>query len=211
MPKYDNGERFLELLLGRRSIRRYQEKSVPKSIVDKVLEAAIWAPSAHNRQPWRFVVIVAPEIKSQLAQAMGKQLKKDLIKDGIDASVIEKDVSRSYQRITSAPILVLVCSSMDDMDSYPDERRQMNEWTMAIQSTAMAGQNLLLAAHALGLGACWICAPLFCPEVVQEVLELPMDWQPQGLVTLGYPAEKRAKNRRPFQTCTKYLGNINPD
>ncbi|HCB50070.1 MAG TPA: nitroreductase [Chloroflexi bacterium] len=209
MPRNENGDHFLELLLGRRSIRRYQQKSVPQELVDKLLTAAIWAPSAHNRQPWRFVVISALEKKSQLAQAMGDRLKKDLTQDGVETNVIENDVSRSYRRITAAPLLVLVCSSMEDMDSYPDERRQINEWTMAVQSTAMAGQNLLLAAHALGLGACWMCAPLFCPEVVQEVLELPVNWEPQGLVTIGYPAEKKVKSRRPLHSCTKFLSKIN--
>ncbi len=209
MPRNENGDHFLELLLGRRSIRRYQQKSVPQELVDKLLTAAIWAPSAHNRQPWRFVVISALDKKSQLAQAMGDRLKKDLTQDGVETNVIENDVSRSYRRITAAPLLVLVCSSMEDMDSYPDERRQINEWTMAVQSTAMAGQNLLLAAHALGLGACWMCAPLFCPEVVQEVLELPVNWEPQGLVTIGYPAEKKVKSRRPLHSCTKFLSKIN--
>lgn len=209
MPRNENGDHFLELLLGRRSIRRYQQKSVPQELVDKLLTAAIWAPSAHNRQPWRFVVISALEKKSQLAQAMGDRLKKDLTQDGVETNVIENDVSRSYRRITAAPLLVLVCSSMEDMDSYPDERRQINEWTMAVQSTAMAGQNLLLVAHALGLGACWMCAPLFCPEVVQEVLELPVNWEPQGLVTIGYPAEKKVKSRRPLHSCTKFLSKIN--
>ena len=209
MPRNENGDHFLELLLSRRSIRRYQQKSVPQELVDKLLTAAIWAPSAHNRQPWRFVVISALEKKSQLAQAMGDRLKKDLTQDGVETNVIENDVSRSYRRITAAPLLVLICLSMEDMDSYPDERRQINEWTMAVQSTAMAGQNLLLAAHALGLGACWMCAPLFCPEVVQEVLELPVNWEPQGLVTIGYPAEKKVKSRRPLHSCTKFLSKIN--
>lgn len=209
MPRNENSDHFLEILLGRRSIRRYQQKSVPQALVDKLLTAAIWAPSAHNRQPWRFVVISALEKKSQLAQAMGDRLKKDLTRDGVETNVIENDVSRSYRRLTAAPLLVLVCLSMEDMDSYPDERRQINEWTMAVQSTAMAGQNLLLAAHALGLGACWMCAPLFCPEVVQEVLELPVNWEPQGLVTIGYPAEKKVKSRRPLHSCTKFLSKIN--
>lgn len=198
-------EHFMELILGRRSIRRYHQKAVPQSLVNQLLTAATWAPSAHNRQPWRFVVISGLEKKRRLAQAMGDKLKRDLTRDGVDSMLIEKDVSRSYRRITGAPLLVLVCTSMEDMDSYPDERRQTNEWTMAIQSTAMAGQNLLLTAHALGLGACWMCAPLFCPEVVQEVLELPMDWQPQGLVTIGFPAETKEKDRLPINSFTLFL------
>jgi coenzyme F420-0:L-glutamate ligase/coenzyme F420-1:gamma-L-glutamate ligase len=64
----------------------------------------------------------------------------------------------------------------------------------------MAGQNLLLAAHEAGLGACWMCAPLFCPDVVGSALDLPEDWQPQALVTLGYPMETREKTRQPLET-----------
>ena len=60
---------------------------------------------------------------------------------------------------------------------------------MAAQSTAMALQNLLLAAHADGLGACWMCAPLFCPGAVRQALDLPPGWEPQALVTLGFPVD----------------------
>jgi nitroreductase len=74
------------------------------------------------------------------------------------------------------------------MDQYPDERRRTAERIMAIQSTAMAMQNLLLAAHAEGLGACVMCAPLFCAPTVAAALGLPEGWEPQSLVTLGPPA-----------------------
>ncbi len=88
---------------------------------------------------------------------------------------------------------------MSDMDNYPDPHRDQNEYIMAVQSAALAGQNLLLAAHDAGLGACWLCAPLFCPDVVRATLGLPADWQPQALITLGYPAETREKTRNPLE------------
>jgi nitroreductase len=69
----------------------------------------------------------------------------------------------------------------------------------------MAGQNLLLAAHQLGLGACWMCAPLFCPQTVRDALNLPADWQPQGLIALGYPAESKTKSREPLDSRTLWL------
>ncbi len=84
-----------------------------------------------------------------------------------------------------------------DMDRYPDARRSDAEYIMAVQSTAMATQNVLLAAHAEGLGACWMCAPLFCQEQVRTVLAMPDDWEPQALLTLGYPARPgKLKARR---------------
>lgn len=189
---------FLPFLRSRRSIRRYRPEPVPQTLVEQILEAATWAPSAHNRQPWRFAVLREQQPKERLATAMGRRLRADLEADGVPDSVIGKDVHRSYQRITGAPIVIVICLSMEDMDTYPDERRRRNEWIMATQSTAMAGQNLLLAAHALGLGACWMCAPLFVPELVRETLGLPAAWEPQGLVTLGYPAESKTKTRQPL-------------
>ena len=196
---------YLTWMMSRRSIRRYKPEPVPPALVEQLLTAAIWAPSAHNRQPWRFAVITGSETKRSLAAAMGQKLRSDLTADKVPANVIEKDVSRSYQRITDAPLLVLLCQSMQDMDSYPDERRQGKEWVMATQSTAMAAQNFLLAAHALGLGACWMCAPLFCPQVVKQTLNLPADWEPQALLTAGYPAETKEKTRQPLTTRILYL------
>ncbi len=101
-------------------------------------------------------------------------------------------------RIANAPAVIVSCLSMADMDSYPDARRAQSEYLMAVQSTALACQNLLLAAHAAGLGACWLCAPLFVPETVRAVLDLPVDWEPQALITLGWPAEVKEKQRAPL-------------
>jgi coenzyme F420-0:L-glutamate ligase / coenzyme F420-1:gamma-L-glutamate ligase len=183
----------------RRSIRRYQPQAVPQTLITQMLEAAVYAPSAHNRQPWRFFVLTDAARKEQLAANMGARLRRDLQADGVADDVIAADTGRSYARITGAAALIVVCLSMIDMDTYPDERRQHNEFLMAAQSTAMAGQNLLLAAHALGLGACWMCAPLFAPDVVRTTLALPDDWQPQGMVTLGYAAETKTKTRHALE------------
>ena len=76
---------------------------------------------------------------------------------------------------------------------------------MATQSTAMAGQNILLMAQTLGLGACWLCAPLFAPRLVASTLDLPVDWEPQGLITLGYPAQTRKKTRSRVEEKTLFL------
>lgn len=190
---------ILHTIMSRRSIRRYRPDPVPRETIETLLTAAIWSPSAHNRQPFRFCVVDNPAIKERLARAMGEQLRRDLEADGVSEDVIAADTGRSYARITSAPVVITLCLSMMDMDIYPDQRRAHNEYVMAVQSTAMAGQNLLLAAHDAGLGACWMCAPLFCPDVVKAALELPDDWQPQALITLGYPAEAREKTRHPLE------------
>jgi coenzyme F420-0:L-glutamate ligase / coenzyme F420-1:gamma-L-glutamate ligase len=159
---------------------------------------AVWAPSAHNRQPWRFCVVTSREMKERLAAVMGERWAEDLRADGVDEATIERRVAASRARMSSAAALVAAALSMEDMDTYPDQRRCEAERTMAVQSTALACQNLLLAAHAYGLGACWMCAPLFAPELVRKTLELPEAWQPQALVTLGYAAEERVSEREPL-------------
>ncbi|MFW5709015.1 MAG: nitroreductase family protein [Chloroflexota bacterium] len=199
MDSFEHYTPTMTTILSRRSLRRYQTKPIPENVIWQILKAGHWAPSAHNRQPWRLAVIQSASAKEQLARAMGARLRSDLEHDQVPEDVIVKDVNRSYDRITSAPVLILLCLSMVDMDSYPDEQRNTNEWVMAVQSTAMAGQNMLLAAHDAGLGACWMCAPLFCPDVVRDTLALPPDWQAQGMLTIGYPAQERQKSRRPLE------------
>ena len=193
-----NATELLDFMRGRRSLRRYLPDQVPRDAIECLLEAAIWAPSAHNRQPWRFVIINERATKERLAREMGNALRRDLVADGLESALIEADVGRSYERITSAPLLIMVCMSLGDMDLYADEERSSHERTMAQQSAAMAGQNMLLMAEKLGLGACWMCAPLFCQALVAAVLRLPSDWIPQGMITLGYPAQRRERSREPL-------------
>ena len=184
------------LFTERRSIRNFLAEPVSRDVLEALLQAAVSAPSAHNRQPWRFLVIDGLVAKQRLALAMGEKLRADRLRDGDAEAAIASDVSRSFARLTGAPVLVLVCVSMIDMDRYADVHRQQCERTMAIQGTAMAAQNLLLAAHAAGLGACWMCAPLFCPDTVASALPLPDDWEPQGIVALGHPADRGKPFRR---------------
>jgi len=176
------------IIRGRRSIRRYVAARIDQAIAERLLTAAISAPSAHNRQPWRFAVVEDAVWKERLAVQMGNRLREDRLADGDDPEDVARDVARSHARITEAPLLILVCFDIRDMDQYPDERRRAAERVMAIQSTAMATQNILLAAHAEGLGACVMCAPLFCGNTVVAALELPEGWEPQSLVTIGPPA-----------------------
>lgn len=177
-----------QLIQTRRSIRRYSSEAIPREVVREILHAAMRAPSPHNRQPWRFAVLRTNCAKARLALAMGKRLRADRTRDGDDAETIEADISRSRMRIESAPVVILVALTMRDMDAYADQHRANAEHTMAVQSVASAIQNVLLLAHARGLGSCWMCAPLFCPDIVRTSLDLPEEWEPQALITLGLPA-----------------------
>jgi F420 biosynthesis protein FbiB-like protein len=190
---------FESLVKGRRSIRRYEARLVEQQTIEALLEAGTWAPSAHNRQPWRFAVITDSAARETLARRMGDRLRQARLADGDDPRDVEVDATRSYARITSAPLVMVAFLSMEDMDVYPDAERQSAEYLMAVQGVAMAVNNILVAAHAAGLGACWMCAPLFCSDAVVGAVGAPRHWQAQALLTLGYPASKgKPPVRRPL-------------
>jgi coenzyme F420-0:L-glutamate ligase/coenzyme F420-1:gamma-L-glutamate ligase len=179
----------LEQIRSRRSVRHFRQEPVPKETLQRVLQIATLAPSAHNRQPWRFAVLTSQQSKSDLAENMGAEFHTDLLKDGLAEEEARTQVERSRRRIRQAPVVVVLCLDTEAGDSYPDERRQQAEHLMGVQGVAMAGENLLLAAHTLGLGGVWVCAPLFAQETVRKTLTLPQTWQPLGMVLMGFPAK----------------------
>jgi len=158
-----------EAIRTRRSIRRFQAKDVPEELVVKLIDAARWAPSAGNVQPWEFIIVRDPRLKEAIARAALNQ-----------------------RFIAQAPVVIVVCA--DEMRSgrvYGPRGSTL----YCIQDTAAATQNLLLAAHALGLGACWVGA--FNEEEVRRILRIPPGVRPVAIVPVGYPAESpRAPPRR---------------
>ena len=118
---------------------------------------------------------------------MSVEFANDLAKDKILQDEITKRIIRSRERITSAPVIIILNLDMSEMDTYPDKKRKRAEFRMAMQSVASAGHQLLLAAHAEGLGGVWVCSPLFVQETIQQVLALPETWEPHAMYFLGYP------------------------
>ncbi|HET8854109.1 MAG TPA: nitroreductase family protein [Ktedonobacteraceae bacterium] len=192
---------LVSLLQGRRSVRKYQVRTVPRELIEQVLEAARWAPSPHGRQPWRFVVLTRQETKVRLAEHMGETWQQQLQMDGQSAEIVTIRMEKSRQRILTAPAIIIACLYLEDLDRYPDQKRQADETTMAIQSIGAAIQNMLLMAYDLGLDTGWMCAPLFCPEVVCEALNLDTRLIPHALITLGYAAaDPQRRERLPLDT-----------
>lgn len=188
-----------DLIRGRRSVRRFRPDPVPREVIERILEAGRWAPSPHGSQPWRFVILTRPEVKQRLADAMGSTWEENLAMDGQAPEVIEARLAASRRRLTETPVLILVCLFLEDLDRYPDPLRQQAETTMAIQSLGAAAQNILLMAYRLGLDAGWMCAPLFCPQIVRDVLDLDAELIPHALLQVGYAAaDPKRRGRRPL-------------
>lgn len=176
-----------DALTQRRSIRKYTNQPVPYQIVLEVLEAASWAPSAHNSQPWRFIILRDNKLKSRLAEQMAEAWALDLKRDGL--SIENEKVVERRDRFANAPVLILACVTMEGLRKFQDSEKQGFERDLAVQSLGAGLENLLLTAHAAGLGACWFCAPAFCKDTVRKVLKIPDSVEPSALVLMGYPAE----------------------
>ncbi len=198
-PPAGDGMDFMEIIRGRRSVRAFRPDPPSREQIEQIIEAARWAPSPHGRQPWRFVVITRAELKSRLADAMGVEWRAQLSLDGQDADTISLRHRKSQERIIGAPVIILPCLYLEDLDIYPDADRQAAETTMAIQSLGCAVQNMLLAAYALGLDSGWMCAPLFSPEAVRAALDLAPSMHPHALIPIGYAAKDPVRRpRRPL-------------
>jgi coenzyme F420-0:L-glutamate ligase/coenzyme F420-1:gamma-L-glutamate ligase len=188
-------------LRSRRSVRRFRKEAIAADAVERILETATWAPNAHNRQVWRFARLASAESRAALLSAMGAEFARVLRAEGLDEEQVTAQLARSQARVTEAPEAILLCLDTDAIDKYEDAGRSQGEWLMGVQSVALAGGQLLLAAHAEGLAGVWICAPLFVPAAVQQALDLPAAWQAQGLVLLGHAA--KAVEPRPRQPLSE--------
>jgi F420 biosynthesis protein FbiB-like protein len=127
-------------------------------------------------------------------EKMARVYERDLAADGLSEE--QNNVALSKERFLKAPVLILICLTMEGMRRYTDDRRMQAEYLMAVQSVAAAAQNLLLTAHVEGLGSCWVGAPLFCRETIKAALDLPKSFDPQAFILIGSPEEKPAPPAR---------------
>ena len=157
----------LGFIFGRRSIRVYSPGEIPGSTITRLLEAAMAAPSAMTKDPWRFVVVREHHTLAQLAAGLagGKML-------------------------VTASVGIVVCGDMDAVFE-----RQLS---FLLQDCSAAIENLLLAAHALGLGACWVGVHPLEQAItsVKQVLSLPHPIVPIAVIALGYPGEQPGSRTR---------------
>ncbi|MCO5220258.1 MAG: TIGR03668 family PPOX class F420-dependent oxidoreductase [Thermomicrobiales bacterium] len=184
------------VIRGRRSVRAFLSDPVPGDVIRRSIEAAGWAPSPHGRQPWRFAVVEDADRRRGLADAMASTWDEQLRMDGQEEKIIRIRLEKSRQRLIEAPVLVVPCLYLADLDVYPDPDRQEAERIMAIQSIGSAIQNFLLTIYASGFDAGWMCAPLFCPEIVAGYLGLAEGLIPHALLPVGRVAKDPVRRPR---------------
>ncbi|MFX1569863.1 MAG: coenzyme F420-0:L-glutamate ligase [Promethearchaeota archaeon] len=193
-----NNKEFLEILKKRRSYKfNFANKHVEKKIIEECIELACWAPSAHNGQFWRYIILGKGILREKLIDKMNEKLIDDLLKDGIELKTIKEKVCKTRNKFIDAPFLILLCLDDRDLEKYKDTERTQNEFFLGIQSISSSATYLLLAFEMKELAACWYCAPLFAGEVIKNALKLPTSYIPMAFFTVGYPKKRiKAPKRR---------------
>jgi len=193
-------------LRSRRSIRHFFPQKIPDEVLQRVLETASYAPSAHNHQPWRFVIVATLEARWRLAEAISKKLEADMTTDGAAPADIRARVERTIRRTNEAPLVILLCRDTTLVDDQPDPDRKLAEAEMGRQSVATAGLQLLLASEAEGMSGTWVCWPLFAQAETQQALNLPSTWEPLGMLFIGFPTtHPEPPPRRPIQDIVTFV------
>jgi coenzyme F420-0:L-glutamate ligase / coenzyme F420-1:gamma-L-glutamate ligase len=191
-------EELLELMQSRRSIRQFSGRAVAREDIARLIEAARWAPSNHNRQPWRFIVLDDPNRIQALARDVTHALSARLKSLPQVAGAYLGEFATHAISFAQAPALLVVLHKqpVSLASALLDGVHNPELVSGEPLSVAMAVQNLLLAAHALELGTCVLTAPLVVPDSVTHSVTLPPGFDITCLVAVGYPAESPAPPRR---------------
>lgn len=213
-----DGERatlLLELMRGRRSVRRFRSEPLPKKTVERVLEAAITAPSASNKQPWRFFVVTARPKIDEMAAAVRAKTNHIARHIPEESEAAFRAYGDYFTRFELAPVVIVVLhrglsllSHLLDPSAGEDERSHFMrlERDSGLAGASLAIQNLLLMAHALGLGASAMTGPLVAENALKGILEVPASWGIAALIPLGHPAEEPSPpSRKPLGKVVRWI------
>ena len=179
-----------ETIKGRRSIRKFRPDPIPRESLDRILEMATWAPSGMNLQNWYFVIVTGDK-KEALVKIASRSYKhvEPVLKEVFAEKPVVVDATRKFFKgLGNAP--VIICA-------YYEPTRERGE--TSVQTVAAAIQNLLLAAHAEGLGACWMTGPVHEAEQINAFLGVRGKTL-VAVIPVGYPDQsppvpKRKVNR----------------
>ncbi len=164
---------LMEIIKQRTSCRSYQTKALPDEVLKRCLEAARWAPSACNQQPWRFIVIKDRELRERIC-----------------AEGFLPGVPMPWAK--QAPVIIALCSKKTVITHLLAPL--LSGINYHLLDLGIAGEHLVLEAQEQGVGSCWI--GWIKPKKIKKILKLPFDLTPVSLITLGYPQEISQPSKR---------------
>ncbi len=180
---------FKEVLASRRSCRAFKSDPIPAVQIDELIKACQWAPNPLNLQPWRFIVITKPEVKSEVKAAAEEAREAILAQEG--PGWVAK---YGFDFLEQAPVLLVVLSqpAKGGLGGF------FNQPHGALQAASAGIQNVMLAAAEMGLGSLWFT--FFDPQKMRAVLGVPDDLDIAGIIPLGAPQDwPEAPPRKPAQ------------
>lgn len=190
----------IDAIKTRRTIRTFDKKKVPPDVLKDLIEAARWAPSGHNLQPWKFVIIDKEDIIKKLAAVINKK-GDELI---IGFNTIMRDVSRKLENVPAVILVYGTGSVMKMFENYGDEYKRIGA-LFEVQSISAAIQNILLCAHSKSLGVGWFGMAVFCEKEINE--SLGVEGNLQAILAVGYPSNDKVNSlkRKKIDEITTYL------
>lgn len=214
-----SGEDHLEFLRTRRSLRVFTGEPVARPVIDRLLEAAITAPSSTNRQPWRFAVAASPEARRRLVEAVRQRTLalKAVIQKSHHAEDFGDYGDFFFEPLETAAVIVvpqyreypdLIANLIASAGEDPARFHTASAMQAELCSTSAAVMTLLLQAHAEGLGACWMAGPMVAKDEVEAICGIAPPWRMVGAIAIGHPvgpAEPRP--RKPLARVVQWIGD----
>ena len=212
---------LLDIIKSRRSIRAFERALPPTEIIKQCLEAATWAPSATNQQPWEFIVLTGNELEKVNEIILDNFAERMQANDSFGG--VPEHLAQRQQEIFAALLDAGEREGINPNEIFQKSlcffeapvgvyfvtyKRADHQYRL---STAAALENFLLAAHAQGLGTCWLTVTVICEEDIKKHLGISQDKELLGGVALGYPAKDSLLNifqrtRVPVDEVTRWLG-----
>ena len=205
----------IELMKSRRSIRRFKSARPGREVIEQLIEAAVTAPSASNKQPWRFFIVTNESIQRRLVESI--QAAVDRVAGHVEPKFEEafRAYGDYFTRFENAPVLIVplyrpmnLLTRMVDEKLAPSDRAAIlnMEERSGVVSTSLAFQNILLRAHELGLGASGMTGPLIAGDDLREILSVPDSWEIVAFIPVGFPDEQPdPQPRKPIGAVLKWL------
>ena len=176
---------MLEIISGRQSDRKYDDRPVEKEKLERIIEAARISPSANNAQPWKFIVVTDPDLIKQIAEAASSKLL------GMNVFVVQ------------APVQIIVVREKADLQTKAASVVKSRDYSLI--DVGIASENICLQAEAEGLGSCMI--GWFDEKTVKKHLGIPASKRVELIITLGYSlSKKREKRRKPREETISFNG-----
>lgn len=207
---------FFEVLTTRKTIRKYKPGLPPVSDIQKIIDAGRLAPSATNSQNWEFIAIYNPDIKKEMFEAVTDAYDRICELETTEENKNKLNMYKYYSGFfVKAPVVIAIVekerksfiSAILRENNYPEEEIALMRPNSSLLSIGAAVENMSLAAHALGYGTCWLCAPIVAYKKFKEILHIDEKSKIVSLLTVGLPENNNSKSppKKPLSEVMKIL------